>query len=169
MTLENIYLVTQIAAVIALAPSLIYLALQVKQNTAQLRASARYQFVEATGMMNAAVVGSPQSVSVFRRGLGGETLDADEALQFTMMTGQYFQIYSVMFELWTDKLLPDSQWYAVRKDLVTVMASPGGRRIWDEVMSTALDTEFVSLVESLASSGEKSYSIISPAAEVAAP
>jgi hypothetical protein len=169
MTLENIYLVTQIVAVIALVPSLIYLALQVKQNTSQLRASARYQFVEATGMMNAAVVSGLQPASTFRRGLAGEALDADESMQFLIMTGQYFQIYSVMFELWTDKLLPDSQWHAVRKDLVTLMASPGGRRIWDDVMSTALETKFVNLVESLASSGEQSYSITPSASEDATP
>ena len=45
MTLNDVYLLSQIAAVILIAPSILYLALQVRQNTQQLRATARFQWV----------------------------------------------------------------------------------------------------------------------------
>ena len=43
MTLNDIYLISQVLAVIALIPSVIYLAIQVRQNTLQARAGAAYQ------------------------------------------------------------------------------------------------------------------------------
>lgn len=47
MTLNDAYLVSQTAAAVLVAPTLLYLALQVRQNTVQSRAVARYQFVDA--------------------------------------------------------------------------------------------------------------------------
>ena len=68
MTLNDGYLVSQITAAVLVAPTLLYLALQVRQSTAQLKAAAPYQFVEATGQMNVAIAQSEQAASVFRRG-----------------------------------------------------------------------------------------------------
>ena len=57
MTLNDLYLVSQVVAVAALIPSGLYLAVQVRQNTLQARANAAYQFLEATGSINAVPIG----------------------------------------------------------------------------------------------------------------
>ncbi len=158
MTLNDAYLVPQIAAAVLVAPTLLYLALQVRQNTKQLKAAARYQFVEATGQMNAVMAGDKSAASVFRRGIENyESLDADERMQFLVFIGQHMQIHSVMFELHEDGLLPESQWRNVRKDILTIVRSDGGRRVWEEFGKAGLDPKFVACVESLVASAEETY------------
>ena len=161
MTLNDSYLVSQIAAAVLVAPTLLYLALQVRQNTAQLKATARYQFVEATGQMNALTAASRETASVFRRGLADiDSLDADERMQFLILVGQFLQIYSTMFELHEDRLLPDSQWHNVRKDLISLLATPGGRRIWETFGKSGLDPAFLAHVDAFVAKGEPSYDIM---------
>lgn len=105
MTLNDIYLVSQIAAAVFVAPTLLYLALQVRQNTLQMRAAARFQWVEASGQMNALLGGDTAAASVFRRGWDDPgQLDADEKMQFLVFLGHFMQIYSTMFELHQDGL-----------------------------------------------------------------
>jgi len=155
MTLNDAYLISQIAAAGLVVPTLIYLALQIRQNTKQLRAAARYQFIEATGQMNALTGGSKQAASVLRRGLESlEGLDPDEAMQFFIIVGQFYQIHSAMFELNRDKLLPDSQWSNVRHDLTSLLSSPGGLHVWKSLGEKSFDSTFVEYVELLRSRTE---------------
>jgi hypothetical protein len=158
MTLNDAYLVSQIIAAILVAPTLLYLALQVRQNTKQLQAAARYQFVEATGQMNAAIAQEKQAASVFRRGLEDyAALDADERMQFLAFVGQHMQIHSVMFELYEDGLLTESQWHNVRKDILSLARSDGGKRIWEEFGRTGLSAKFVAYVETLVAGADSTY------------
>ncbi|MCK5943090.1 MAG: hypothetical protein KAI24_14015 [Planctomycetes bacterium] len=158
MTLNDLYLLSQILAVALVAPTLVYLALQVRQNTAMLRATARYQFVEATGQMNALLAGDPAVASIFRRGCADiATLSDDERMQFTVFLGHCLQIYSTMYELHTERLLPGSQWHNVRKDLLSALSAPGGAAVWESFGRHGLDPEFVRFVDALLQGGEGSY------------
>ncbi len=158
MNLETVNSLAQILAVVLVVPSLIYLALQVRQNTRQLRAAARYQFVEATGQVNMTIAGDKHNASVFRRGLDCyDELDADEEMQFAVFVGHFYQIYSMMWELYEDKLLPASQWHSVRKDLVFCLRAEGGRRVWDSIAENAFAPEFYALGEAIKNSDETSF------------
>lgn len=158
MTLNDLYLISQIAAVALVIPTLFYLALQVRQNTAQLRATSRYQFVEATGQMNTVAVSNRQVASVFGRGMKDyDRLNEDEKLQFLIFVGHYFQIYSTMFELHADGLLPDSQWHHVQKDILALLKGSGGKKVWNDFAKTGLGPDFVAFVDSLAESKTESY------------
>lgn len=160
MTLNDAYLLSQIAAAMLVAPTLVYLALQVRQNTAQLRAVARYQFVEASGQMNTLTAGNPQMASLFRRGIANlDALNEDERMQFTVFVGHFLQIYSVMFELHKDRLLPDSQWYNIRMDLASLLGSPGGRRVFETFGRTGLDPAFIAMLDALTKDVAAPYDI----------
>lgn len=160
MTLDDIYLVSQIAAVVLVVPSLIYLALQVRQNTQQMRATARFQWVEASGQFNSLIAGNTQNASVFRRGMDDpEALTDDERMQFLFYLGHFMQIYSTMFELNREKLLPDSQWHNCRKDIISVVNAPGGLWVWETVSKPGLDADFVAFVEGLRTGADKSYAL----------
>jgi hypothetical protein len=163
MPLNDIYMLSQIAGVALVVPTLLYLALQVHQNTAQLRATARYQFIEATGLMNTLTASDKATAAVFRRGLDNpDALDSDEQMQFMVFIGQFYTIYSVLFELHEEDLLPPTQWFAIRKDLLTLMASPGGRGIWEKFGRHGLSPKFVTFVEDLANSDEATYDLTTP-------
>ncbi|PHS22518.1 MAG: hypothetical protein COA84_12615 [Robiginitomaculum sp.] len=160
MTLNDIYLASQVLAVFALVPSVVYLAVQVRQNTLQARANAAYQFLEANGSINIAVIESKQVASVIRRGLEGyDSLDKDEKLQFMWFIGQHFTVHNTMYALYQNKMLPESQWHPVKKDILTMMLTPGSRTVWDDIAVEGLSPDFVAYVEALLASGEGSYSL----------
>ncbi|MEQ9316208.1 MAG: hypothetical protein RLN72_10165 [Henriciella sp.] len=162
MTLNDFYLVSQIVAVVLVAPSILYLALQVRQNTQQLRATARFQWVEASGQFNALTAGSLQAASVFRRGWDNpDQLDDDERMQFLVHLGQFMQIYSTMYELHKEKLLPDTQWHNCRKDMISVMNAPGGLWVWETFGKQGLNSEFVAYMEGLKAVEEQSFDLTS--------
>ncbi len=160
MTLNDAYLLSQIAGVVLVAPTLVYLALQVRQNTLQMRATARFQWVEASGQFNALTAGSLQAASVFRRGWDNpDALDDDERMQFLIHIGHFMQIYSTMFELHQDKLLPDTQWHNCRQDMISVMNSAGCLWVWETYGKQGLSPEFVAYMEALRTAGAASFSL----------
>jgi hypothetical protein len=160
MTLNDIYLLSQVVAVAALIPSVLYLAVQVRQNTLQARANAAYQFLEATGGINAVPIGNKQTASVIRRGFESiSVLDLDEKLQFVWFVGQHFTTHSTVYELYRNKTLPESQWHPIKKDIITILATNGGRTIWNDFAVEGLSPNFVAYVEGLLASGEGSYSM----------
>jgi len=160
MTLNDIYLISQVVAVAALIPSVLYLAVQVRQNTLQARANAAYQFLEATGSINAVPVGNKQTASVIRRGLEDiSALDADEKLQFIWFVGQHYTTHSTLYALYRNETLPENQWHPIKKDILTFMATDGGCSIWNDFAAEGLSPDFVTYVEDLQASGEGSYSM----------
>lgn len=162
MMLNEAYLISQIVAVVLIAPSILYLALQVRQNTLQLRATARFQWVEASGQFNALTAGSLQAASVFRRGWDDpDKLDDDERMQFLVHLGQFMQIYSTMYELHQEKLLPDTQWHNCRKDMISVMNSPGGLWVWETFGRHGLSPDFAAYMEGLRDAGDSSFDLTS--------
>lgn len=160
MTLNEAYLVSQMAIAVLGVPTLLYLALQVRQNTKQMRANASFQWVAASGQMNALVAGDTQAASVFRRGWEDPaTLSDDERMQYLVHVGHFMQIYSTMYELHEDGLLPDTQWHNCRKDIASMMSSKGGRWVWETFGRRGLDPAFVAYVEKLKDSGETPYDL----------
>jgi len=160
MTLNDLYLVSQIVAAILVAPTLLYLAVQVRQNTKQMRANASFQWLDASGQMNALVAGDKSAASVFRRGWDDpQALDDDERTQFLVHIGHFMQIYSTMYELHEDGLLPDTQWHNCRKDIAAIINSAGGLWVWETFGRRGLDPSFVTFVEKLKASDEKSYEL----------
>lgn len=166
--LEQVYMVSQIVAAVLVAPTLLYLAVQVRQNTKQMRANASFQWLEASGQMNALVAGEKDNASVFRRGWDDPAaLDDDERMQYIVHMGHFMQIYSTMYELHEDGLLPDTQWHNCRKDIVSIMSSAGGKWVWETFGRHGLDPSFVAFVETLKSSGDTPYDISTTRGEAA--
>ena len=126
-----------------------------------MRAAARFQWVEASGQFNALVAGDTRVASVLRRGLANpDDLDDDERMQFLIHIGHFMQIYSTMYELHQERLLPDTQWHNCRKDLIFLMSCPGGQFVWEKIGKEGLDPAFVSCVEKLRACDDASYSLI---------
>ena len=160
MTLNDAYLVSQILAAVLVAPTLLYLALQVRQNTMQMRANAAHQYLDANKDLNLALIANKQAASVYRRGVFDfDKLDDDEKTQFFFYTGQYYQAFSTMYSLWADKTLTDEAWHPIRKHLISMMAMTGTRHVWDSWARTGLPPGFVAYVDGLGTSGEGTYSL----------
>ena len=160
MTLNDLYLVSQIAIAAIGVPTLIFLAVQVRQNTKQLRANASHQFLETNKDLNIAMVGNKAAASVYVRGMKDfNALDEAERLQFVLWTGQYYQTFSNMHDLWKSGSLPETAWRPVRKHLIDMLAMPGTRHVWEMFAREALPPDFIAYGDRLAASGETSYSL----------
>jgi len=160
MTLDEAYLVSQIAIAVLGVPTLLYLALQVRQNTKQMRANATNQYFDASKDLNLALIANYQTASVYRRGVADfEALDENEKTQFFFYIAQFYQSFSNMHDLWTQKTLPDSAWHPIRKHLISMMALPGARHVWEAWAREGLAPAFVAYVDGLVASGEATYSL----------
>jgi len=160
MTLNEAYLVSQIAAAILVAPTLLYLAVQVRQNTKQMRANATQQYLETAKDLNLALISTKQAASVYRRGVDDfEGLDEDEKTQFFFYVGQFYQSFADMYVLWKAKTLPEAAWHPIRKHLVSMGALSGMRHVWEAWAREGLAPDFVAYVDNLLASGEATYSL----------
>lgn len=160
MTLNDMYLLSQIVAAILVAPTLLYLAVQVRQNTKQMRANSAHQYLETAKDLNLALIANKQAASVYRRGVENfGALDADEKTQFFFYIGQFYQAFSNMYDLWKSGALPDTAWHPIRRHLSSVMVMPGTRHVWDAWAREGLAPDFVAYVETLHATGEATYSL----------
>ena len=144
----------------AVVASLVYLGRQIHQTNAQSQADARYSFLEAYGQMNLTVAGDKDLASVFRRGMQGLELDEDEAIQYFAFLGQFLNTWSVLFDLHVERHLPDSQWIVIKKDIITMLSTPGGRAFWNDIGKLGVHNEFENEVENILASAETSYEIV---------
>mgnify|MGYP001825533351 FL=1 len=148
------------AGAIAVVASLLYLARQIKLANDQSRAAARYSFLDAYGLANAAVGEDKHSAGVFSRGLRGAELDEGERMQFIVLAGQFFNTWGVMFDLHNEGQLPESQWKVVRTDMKGVLQTPGGLALWNDILIHNYERSFIDFATSLLESDENTFDIL---------
>ncbi len=148
------------AGAIAVVATLLYLGTQIRHSNRQSQAAARYSFLDAYGQITSAMAQSKDASAVYRRGLAGEALDDDEAMQFQEIIAHWLNTWSVMYDLYQEGQLPDNQWFLVRKDILSLFSTTGGRELWDSVAKQGLQPSFVFAVEVLLESEEASYDIL---------
>ena len=160
MNWEAVGGVAEILGAVAVVASLLYLGRQIHQANAQSQADARYSFLDAYGHMNLTMAENKGLASVFRRGLQGLDIDEDEAVQFLAFLGQFLNTWSVLFDLHEERQLPETQWAVIRKDIITLLTTPGGRLFWDDVGKLGVHDDFRNEVEKIMASGGTSYSVV---------
>ena len=158
MGIQDLAAAAQILAAVAVTASVLYLALQVRQSNAESRAQARYSFVQAYGQLNLSLATSLQAASMMRRGMAEPAaLTDDESLQFFLVLGQFGNTWNALWELHEDGLFPAGLWVTVRKDILTVLRTPGGSAFWRDSGRGAFDPAFVAQVDAWLASGEAGF------------
>ena len=158
MNWDAISAIAELLGSIAVLATLLYLAIQTRSINRQSQAEARYAFVDAMSEINTVIAQSKETASVWRRGLESiECLDEDERMQFLMLVGQYANLWSVMHQLHLDRLLPETQWFIVRNDMVSILKSNGGQYFWKMGGGKAFDSAFSEFVNTELASKEISY------------
>lgn len=148
MNWEAVGAVAELLGSITILVTLIYLSIQTRSISKQSQAEARYNFVDASAEINMTIAQSKEAASVWRRGLESiKSLDEDETMQFLMFMGQYANLWSVMHQLYEEKLVPEAQWRVVRSDIASILKSDGGRYFWGYGGAKAFDESFAEFVE----------------------
>ena len=133
---------------IAVVASLLYVGMQIRQNTTSVRAASHHAVSDSFNEFNLSIGRDPQVAHLFRRGSGDrDSLDADEQTQFDILMLAGFRIHETLFyqsQLGTaERLLL----HAEQRSLRALFAQPGIRGWW-QANPYSFSPEFRSYAES---------------------
>ena len=139
MTLEELGSIGELVAALATVATLAYLALQIRQNTKQMRDNAR---ALRLGEVRAATDGEiefrrllladPELDGVFERGIRGESLDHDQLRRFEHALMEYSLRSQGRWYLVQQSVLTDEYWERVSGFHIDYLQSAASQRWWSE-------------------------------------
>jgi hypothetical protein len=150
MSLEDLGNIGELIAAIGVIISLVYLAVQIRQNTQSMRAVA-YQSISAhIAESNRVVVESPEIAHIMITGEEDlSALSGEERRRFTAHMSSRFRHWDNLYYQYRIGMLDESQWRGFRRLLrYQFQRNPGWVAIWRE-LSPVFTEEFVSYVESI--------------------
>jgi len=131
MTLEEFNYIAEIVASVAVIASLIYVGLQVRQNTEATQVSTSQAFVSTHGEIVLQISREKEFTDIFYRGLSGlSNLDDSETVAFTAWAIHAFRAWESFYFQWQDGVLDDRLWPGWKTQFCDLFRNPGIREIW---------------------------------------
>ncbi len=160
MNWEAIGAIGELLAAVGVIVSLVYLGIQIRQNTASLRSSTQQQLTQFSAQLNVALGVTPGAADVYQRGLlAPEELTGPEKAQLGQLLHAIPRILENAFLQHAAGALDDEMWLVYVAGIATVFTSPGGRQWWKS-RSLALHSGFREFVEQeVLPRPEKAYEI----------
>jgi hypothetical protein len=147
MNWDAIGAVGEILGALAVFASLVYLALQIKQNTLSLRASAKHAATSRQLEYFDTLLGDPGLRTVYRDGLKDFTaLDLDNRDAFWMLMYKAFFTFSEAFYEYKHAHFDEEQWLESSAAIDWHLSHPGARDWWQHPERRAFPSEFTDLV-----------------------
>ena len=147
MTLEALYYISQIVAVAAVLASLIFVGIQIRQNTEQAKAAAAQSVYENYASL---YMWASEDLDRARIGIKGfkdiDSLSDEENAIFMGTWMAQFSYVQSAFYLWQDGSLKEEIWRTMETTLTTLLTTPGGKAFWQRRRSTFTDA-FVAHIE----------------------
>ena len=117
---------------IAVILTLIYLAVQIRDNTRSTRLAAMQSTMLSAQNVGKLPAQDRDLARVVRVGLAApDDLDEDEFQQFRYYLINYLRVHEDMFVQHKAGVIDDETWRARASSLGTIFSTPGGRKIWD--------------------------------------
>ena len=137
MNWEAIGAIAEALGAAGVVVTLVYLASQIRANTAAVRAESRRTSVSQS-VPTAAIIGSTkEAVSVFHRGiLDPEALDADEQIQFGFLLSTIMAPAGNSFEPYELGIIDLASFEATSHQALALLKTPGGRHFWKRFAAT---------------------------------
>lgn len=140
MTLEAIYYIGQTIAVVAILASLIFVGMQVRQNTKQseqanrlARAQNRRELISQYKDVFKIASEKPEALAQIRECSQDYNNAPPEAqVTFAHSTQQFFSILEQALYLKMEGLLDDTTLEGIENALLVTLAMPGGRQFWEQ-------------------------------------
>lgn len=99
MSIHDLGSIGELVATIATVATLIYLALQIRENTMALRVEARRSEMQGASAYTSAIVGSPEVARILNAGLVDPTsLRPEEVTRFSFLLGNFLGAEAGAFE-----------------------------------------------------------------------
>jgi hypothetical protein len=148
MSLEDLGNIGEFVAAVAVVISLIYLAVQIRQNTSSVRASTFHETASRAGDFTRAIAEQKELGRILLTGLGGlEQLEDDaDRLRFVMLLTTVFRQYEDLLFQYRAGTLSSESWEAWRYSLRFYFSNPGFLPFW-ELRRLAFTESFRKFVE----------------------
>ena len=131
LTLEEGYYISQMVAAVILVLSVVYLALQVRQNTHAMRLS-NTQAGSANWMAVMGMLANKEEITdIYRRGLTAhDALNENDQIRFRMLGMQILRVFCENFEQQHEGAMRKARWEASQRAHIDVMQTPGMQAVW---------------------------------------
>ena len=141
------------AAALAVVASLIYLAIQIKQNSKQLAESAKRATQSAIYQQNLVAAQDKDVAAILRRGMkNNNDLDPEEWARFHSYWMTIFITYQEAYKEVKKVGTDDDFWNIIQQHALTYLSTPG-LSIWWQKNKYMFNDEFVSHFDSRATEG----------------
>jgi len=155
MNWEMLAALGQLAAVFVGIPSLIYLAVQIREQTKERRQSAVHALTVQWGGLTGSLHDNLETAAIFLRGMLSFTdLDAVSKLRFSAFFNRLINIFEGMYFSHRQGILTGSSWGAVERTMSDLIAYPGVQQWWETRRHWHTE-EFDHLVGELIAKGNK--------------
>ena len=133
---------------VAVVASLVYVGLQIRQNTAATRAASHHAVTDSFNEINLSLAREPALAEVWCRGSQTRVgLSDDERIRFDLFLLSYLRVFETLFYQSQVGAAEPRLMEAEERSLESMFALPGYREWWHE-NPYALDATFRSYVES---------------------
>ncbi len=131
MSLEQASYLSQIVGVVAVVASLIFVGVQLRQNSLAVRAAASQAHSAIYHQITSSIVDDASFARIWR--LAGEQFDSlepDERVRFFAFTTILFRYYESSYVQWRRGQLDDEHWHTIVQQLTGSRGSPGIAEWW---------------------------------------
>jgi hypothetical protein len=129
--------------------SVIYVSIQISQNTRAVRASAFQQVVNSFAAISFDIARDKNLVDLYlRAGRDFAALDDVERAQYSLMLLSFLRRSENVFFQSEIRMLHSQHWSGIRESIKAIMAPPGAQACWSE-MKNRLNPEFRGFVDEL--------------------
>lgn len=133
MTLEGIYYISQIVAVIGIFGSLLFVGLQIRQNTLATRAASHNAVSNSLNEINRMFAENADLTRIFLAGqVDRQALTPEERWRFDSSMRAYMHVCETMFVQAAIGTGDKSVMLAEEDGIKAVLAAPGSREWWSE-------------------------------------
>ena len=131
MTLDQIANIAEISAAALVIVSLIYVAIQIKQNTKATQLSTSQAFIDTHGELVMHIAVDKEFRDIYWRGLKGlSNLHGSETAAFAAWIIHTFRVWESFYYQWQEGVFDDRLWAGSKSQLCDVFGYPGTREIW---------------------------------------
>lgn len=142
MTWDAISAVGQLLGAIAVIATLLFLALQIRQNTVSIRQQCYNDIFTRRQEILMRISENESLHRIWQRGLAGEHLTAEEGNRFTFISVQMFKHLEDCFVQYRSGVVAERVWNRELQMMATAVAFPGWHAWWAEASQFFLP-EFV--------------------------
>ncbi|MEO1042469.1 MAG: hypothetical protein AAFX52_09265 [Pseudomonadota bacterium] len=156
MTLEEFYYLSQIGAGIGVIATLVFVGIQIRQNTQALRAANYAKTTDSFNAVNLAVASHEGLGTIMARGMPSDlsALTPVERVRFDFAALSAFRIFEVLHYQQKLGLSDKELWDAERATLLELVRAPG-LRVWWQENRLSFTKEFRTLMNDVVEEAQK--------------